>query len=137
GAFRSAVVIGCTSVFALAVCGLRARFARLCPLGWVVVSASDAAVARDLPSSRPGLAVITVTYSPGEHLQRFIDTLATATVEKPQVILADNGSDDGIPELVAESNSSVRLLRTGGNIGYGGAINRAMAELDPDIEFVV
>ncbi|ONM46129.1 dTDP-Rha--alpha-D-GlcNAc-pyrophosphate polyprenol alpha-3-L-rhamnosyltransferase [Nocardia donostiensis] len=90
-----------------------------------------------MSSSRPGLAVITVTYSPGEHLQHFIDTLATATVEKPQVILADNGSVDGVPELVAESNSSVRLLRTGGNIGYGGAINRAMAELDPDIEFVV
>ncbi|MGW4248379.1 hypothetical protein ACWELQ_38520, partial [Nocardia sp. NPDC004722] len=26
---------------------------------------------------------------------------------------------------------------TGGNIGYGGAINRAVAEIDPDIEFIV
>ncbi|MFE3444717.1 glycosyltransferase family 2 protein [Nocardia sp. NPDC059180] len=88
-------------------------------------------------TGQPSLAVVTVTYSPGEHLEHFISTLATATAEKPQVILADNGSVDGVPELVAEANSHVRLLRTGGNIGYGGAINRAVAELDPSIEFVV
>jgi N-acetylglucosaminyl-diphospho-decaprenol L-rhamnosyltransferase len=83
------------------------------------------------------LAVVTVTYSPGEHLHRFIDSLAQATQEKPQVILADNGSTDGVPEAVAEANAHVRLLHTGANIGYGGAVNRAVAELDPDIEFVV
>ncbi|WP_306360674.1 glycosyltransferase family 2 protein [Nocardia sp. CC227C] len=86
---------------------------------------------------RPTLAVVTVTYSPGEHLEHFISTLATATSEKPQVILADNGSNDGVPELVADANENVRLLRTGGNIGYGGAINRAVAEIDPEIEFIL
>jgi len=97
------------------------------------VSASDSVGST---SGRPTLAVVTVTYSPGEHLEHFISTLATATAEKPQVILADNGSTDGVPELVAEANAHVRLLRTGGNIGYGGAINRAVAEVDPDIEFI-
>ncbi|RVW11400.1 glycosyltransferase family 2 protein [Prescottella agglutinans] len=83
------------------------------------------------------LAVVTVTYSPGEHLEHFLSTLVDATVEKPQVILADNGSTDGAPEAAAAAHEHVRLLRTGGNIGYGGAINRAVAEVDPDIEFVV
>ncbi|MGO4201385.1 glycosyltransferase [Rhodococcus sp. TAF43] len=83
------------------------------------------------------LAVVTVTYSPGEHLEHFLDTLADATVENPQVILADNGSTDGAPEAAEAAHDHVRLLRTGGNIGYGGAINRAVAEIDPDIEFVV
>jgi N-acetylglucosaminyl-diphospho-decaprenol L-rhamnosyltransferase len=81
--------------------------------------------------------VVTVTYSPGEHLRGFMDTLAQATGDKPQVILADNGSTDGMPEAVADEYEQARLLRTGGNIGYGGAINRAVAELDPAIEFVV
>ncbi|WP_068273237.1 glycosyltransferase family 2 protein [Aldersonia kunmingensis] len=85
----------------------------------------------------PQFAVVTVTYSPGDHLHRFIDTLAVASSEKPQVILADNGSTDGVPEAVAEANANVRLVRTGGNIGYGGAVNRAVAEIDADIEFVV
>jgi N-acetylglucosaminyl-diphospho-decaprenol L-rhamnosyltransferase len=97
------------------------------------VNAADAA---DSPATA-GLAVVTVTYSPGEHLEHFITTLADATSEKPQVILADNGSTDGVPELVAEANSHVTLLRTGGNIGYGGAINRAVAEIDPSVEFVI
>ncbi|AQA24840.1 N-acetylglucosaminyl-diphospho-decaprenol L-rhamnosyltransferase [Rhodococcus sp. MTM3W5.2] len=83
------------------------------------------------------LAVVTVTYSPGKHLQSFLDTLEEATTLKTQVIMADNGSTDGAPEAALEQNSNVRLLRTGGNIGYGGAINRAVAELDPDVEFVV
>jgi N-acetylglucosaminyl-diphospho-decaprenol L-rhamnosyltransferase len=92
----------------------------------------------DSDSAAPGgLVVVTVTYSPGEHLEHFITTLAAATSEKPQVILADNGSVDGTPELAAEANSHVRLLRTGGNIGYGGAINRAVAEIDPDVEFIL
>jgi N-acetylglucosaminyl-diphospho-decaprenol L-rhamnosyltransferase len=83
------------------------------------------------------LAVVTVTYSPGKHLQSFLDTLEEATTLETQVVMADNGSTDGAPEAALEQNSNVRLLRTGGNIGYGGAINRAVAELDPDVEFVV
>ncbi|GGK46547.1 glycosyltransferase family 2 protein [Nocardia camponoti] len=89
------------------------------------------------PQARAGLAVVTVTYSPGEHLEHFISSLAAATSEKPLVILADNGSTDGVPELVAEANAHVRLLNTGGNLGYGGAVNRAVAEIDPDIEFIL
>ena len=85
----------------------------------------------------PKLAVVTVTYSPGEHLENFLSTLAEATTEKPQVIMADNGSTDGTPEAADSKYEHVRLLRTGGNIGYGGAINRAVAEIDPAIEFIV
>lgn len=83
------------------------------------------------------LAVVTVTYSPGEHLEQFLCTLAEATKEDPQVVMADNGSTDGAPEAADAAHEHVRLLRTGGNIGYGGAINRAVAEIDEDIEFVV
>ncbi|MEV0946024.1 glycosyltransferase family 2 protein [Rhodococcus sp. NPDC049939] len=83
------------------------------------------------------LAVVTVTYSPGEHLEQFLATLAEATKEDPQVVMADNGSTDGAPEAADEAHEHVRLLRTGGNIGYGGAINRAVAEIDEKIEFVV
>lgn len=83
------------------------------------------------------MAVVTVTYSPGAHLRPFMDTLAEATGDKPQVVMADNGSTDGVPEAVADEYEQAVLLRTGGNIGYGAAINRAVAELDPDIEFVV
>lgn len=83
------------------------------------------------------LAVVTVTYSPGEHLENFLTSLTSATVLPTQVILADNGSIDGAPEAADAAHENVRLLRTGGNIGYGGAINRAVAEIDPSAEFVI
>ncbi|MFC4602524.1 glycosyltransferase family 2 protein [Rhodococcus kronopolitis] len=83
------------------------------------------------------LAVVTVTYSPGRHLQEFLDSLADATRLSTQVVMVDNGSTDGAPEAAVASNDNVRLVHTGENIGYGGAINRAVAELDPACEFVV
>jgi len=81
--------------------------------------------------------VVTVTYSPGEHLRRFFQTLQTATDRPVQVIMADNGSVDGAPEAAEREFDGARLLRTGGNIGYGGAINMAIAQADPEAEFVL
>src|SRR5262249_14106314 len=53
------------------------------------------------------------------------------------VILADNGSVDGAPERAAAERDGVELLRTGENIGYGGAANRAVAGLPEDVGWVV
>ncbi|MFF5990306.1 glycosyltransferase family 2 protein [Prauserella flavalba] len=83
-----------------------------------------------------GVAVVTVTYSPGETLERFLDTLAKATDRDVRVVLADNGSVDGAPEKAAE-RENVHLLRTGENLGYGTAVNRGVAELDDSVGWVV
>ncbi len=74
------------------------------------------------------LTVSVVTYSPGEHLEVFLDSLASATIRPYRVIMADNGSTDGAPER-AEDRPEVTLLRTGGNIGYGAAHNAALARI--------
>ncbi|MEO9328209.1 glycosyltransferase family 2 protein [Gordonia aurantiaca] len=83
------------------------------------------------------LAVVTVTYFSGEHLATFLRSLDAVTDEMPQVIIADNGSTDGAPERAEQEYESVTLVRTGGNLGYGRAMNRGVAEVDPDIEFVL
>lgn len=74
------------------------------------------------------LTVVTVTYSPGPHLDRFLASLAHATELPVTVVMADNGSTDGAPEAALERYPNARLLRTGGNVGYGSAVNRAVAE---------
>lgn len=82
--------------------------------------------------------MVTVTYSSGKYLTTFLQSLATATTSSvPQVVIADNGSTDGAPEAAERDHDNVTLVRTGGNIGYGGGINRAVAEVDPEIEFIV
>jgi N-acetylglucosaminyl-diphospho-decaprenol L-rhamnosyltransferase len=89
------------------------------------------------------LRVVAVTYSPGEVLEGFLATLAEATTLPVEVVLADNGSVDGAPERAAADHDNVRLLRTGGNIGYGAAANAGLAGLtsgyaviaNPDLRF--
>ena len=89
------------------------------------------------------LRVVAVTYSPGARLEDFITSLADATTRPVEVVLADNGSTDGAPERAANRHRNVRLLPTGGNIGYGAAANAGLADLstgyaviaNPDVRF--
>lgn len=87
------------------------------------------------------LAVITVTYSPGRHLRFLDDTVRSSTKRPVLLVCADNGSSDGSPEQLAAGRDDVDVFSTGGNIGYGGAINAAVkrlarrrqaGEIDPD-----
>lgn len=75
------------------------------------------------------LPVVTVTYSPGPHLERFLASLSLATDLPISVLLADNGSTDGTPQTAIERYPNVRLFETGANLGYGTAVNRAVARL--------
>jgi N-acetylglucosaminyl-diphospho-decaprenol L-rhamnosyltransferase len=83
------------------------------------------------------VAVVSVTYSPGESLGEFLDSLAKATNRPYTVVLADNGSTDGAPERASAQRGEVTLLRTGENLGYGGGANRGVAELGPEYGWVV
>jgi N-acetylglucosaminyl-diphospho-decaprenol L-rhamnosyltransferase len=75
------------------------------------------------------LPVVTVTFSPGPHLERFLASLAMATEREVSVLLADNGSTDGTPAEALERYANVRLFDTGANLGYGTAVNRAVRHL--------
>lgn len=83
------------------------------------------------------LAVVSVTYSPGESLGAFLDSLVKATEREYTVVLADNGSVDGAPERAEQERDEVTLLRIGENIGYGGAANRGIAELGQEFGWIV
>jgi N-acetylglucosaminyl-diphospho-decaprenol L-rhamnosyltransferase len=67
--------------------------------------------------------VVIVTYSPGPLLDALLDSLPGACSLPYEVVLADNGSTDGVPERAAAERSEVTLVRTGGNVGYGRAAN--------------
>ncbi|WP_433799708.1 glycosyltransferase family 2 protein [Actinomycetospora sp. CA-084318] len=82
------------------------------------------------------LAVVVVTYSPGVSLPAFLDSLAGATTRRPTVVLADNGSTDGVPEAAAAAGRA-QLLPMGENLGYGAAANRAVAGLPGEVGWVL
>jgi N-acetylglucosaminyl-diphospho-decaprenol L-rhamnosyltransferase len=85
---------------------------------------------------------VVVTLSPGAQLGILMDSLVEGCTYPYEVVLADNGSADGSPEREA-ARPGVSLVRTGGNIGYGGAANLgargAMTEFllicNPDLVF--
>jgi N-acetylglucosaminyl-diphospho-decaprenol L-rhamnosyltransferase len=83
------------------------------------------------------LPVVTVTYSPGWHLDRFLSSLSLATDRPVQVVMADNGSTDGAPQEAVQRYPNVELLVTESNLGYGGAVNRGVAELAGQSEFLI
>ncbi len=78
-----------------------------------------------------------MTYSPGPHLERFLASLSMATERPVTVLLADNGSTDGTPQAAVERYPNVRLIDMGANLGYGTAVNRAVAQLDDDDWMIV
>ena len=96
-----------------------------------------------MPDPSLPLRVVTVTYSPGESLEGFIRSVRAATSRPVEIVLADNGSTDGVPERAAAEHPDVRLLPTGGNVGYGAAANAGLAGLteghavvaNPDVVF--
>jgi len=81
----------------------------------------------DVPDSGGTLRVVAVTFSPGDSLQAFVESLGRATTRSLDVVLADNGSTDGAPEAAEAAHDHVRVLRTGGNVGYGAAVDAGLA----------
>lgn len=71
------------------------------------------------------IAIITVTYSPGDYLRDFVNSVPAAAEQGAHVVMVDNGSTDGAPEAVAAEarEMPVELHSSGGNIGYGAAMN--------------
>ena len=84
----------------------------------------------------PPIGVVVVTYSPGETLDTFLDSLPAATTADVRVVLADNGSTDGSVQRAAR-RAGVQLVDTGANLGFGGGANRGVAALPADREFVL
>ncbi|MFF2273378.1 glycosyltransferase family 2 protein [Agromyces sp. NPDC058136] len=82
-------------------------------------------------------AIVTVSYNSHDHLERFLQSAMHGQGENPRVVVADNGSDDidGIRRIVAAAGAE--LLETGANLGYGGAINAAVATLPDEIRFIL
>lgn len=102
----------------------------------------DAAPSVDPGAGDAEIRVVCVTYNSGAVLRTFVDSLGTATGRRYELVLADNGSVDGAAEAEA-ARSGARLLRTGGNLGYGRAANAGaegfsgewIVVANPDIEW--
>lgn len=94
-----------------------------------------------MTDASPRVRVVVVTYSSGAVLDRLLASLPAACSVPYEVVLADNGSTDGAPERAIREHGA-RLVATGGNIGYGAAVNAGARDAqapfllvsNPDVE---
>jgi GT2 family glycosyltransferase len=73
------------------------------------------------------LSVVVVNWNSLADLRDCLSSLRAQTQPELEVIVVDNGSADGSPEMVAREFPEVRLLRETENWGFAEACNRGIA----------
>jgi N-acetylglucosaminyl-diphospho-decaprenol L-rhamnosyltransferase len=80
------------------------------------------------------LTIAIVTFNARDDLERCLDAIAGWPPDTSHdVVIVDNGSTDGAPEMVAQRFPSMRLIRAPGNIGFGAANNIAIRQSEGDL----
>ncbi len=78
----------------------------------------------DVPEPTLTISVIIVSWNAQDYLMQCLASLFTNGCHHPmEVIVVDNASSDGSPELVARNYPQVRLLRNAANLGFARANN--------------
>lgn len=77
-------------------------------------------------------AVYIPSYNGAQRLGRALRSLREQT-RPVDVVVVDNGSTDGSAELVRREFPEVSLVELGRNLGFGPALNRAVAEQPADV----
>jgi GT2 family glycosyltransferase len=71
----------------------------------------------------PRLSVVIVTWNSVDTLKVTLPALVAQLREGDELIVADNGSSDGTPGLVAELVPAAQVIQMGGNTGFAAAAN--------------
>lgn len=85
----------------------------------------------------PEVAVITVSFGSEGVLPQFLESLPSSTGRDLRVIVADNRPDDSAPVRDQATAAGATYFPLPSNLGYGGAINAAVRELDANIEWLL
>lgn len=76
--------------------------------------------------------VVILNWNGMEHLKRFLPSVIATTPDNIEIVVADNGSDDGSPEMLAELFPAVEVIRLDNNYGFAKGYNLALGPLDSD-----
>ncbi len=77
---------------------------------------------------RPTLSVLIVAWNSRKELARTLPALLPELGEGDELIVVDNDSDDGTPDVVIALAPAARVLRSGRNAGFAGGCNLGAAE---------
>ena len=84
------------------------------------------------------VSVVIVSWNARNDLERCLDSLAVHGGRRAlEIIVVDNDSADGSPELVVERYPHVRLIRSGSNLGFAKANNIGLAASSGDVLLLI
>jgi len=79
-------------------------------------------------SNNMRLSIVLVTYNFAELVTRSLSSILGHTNSNDfEIIIVDNASADGTPDLVSETFPQVRLIRNKVNVGFARAVNQAVS----------
>ena len=73
------------------------------------------------------VTVIIVTYNSAATIRECLSSVGSQSGVEFEIIVVDNASTDGTPDLLREAGARIRLLANQENIGFGRANNQAFA----------
>lgn len=82
-------------------------------------------------------AIVTVTYNSDDVLSDFLASTAAASGSSVEIVVADNDSATAEHLRAVTEAAGARFVAVGANLGYGAAVNRAVATLTPDVRWVL
>ena len=83
-----------------------------------------------------GWAAVVVNYNAGPALVACVGSVL-AQDPPPQLVVVDNASTDGSLEALRQAHSGVRVVSSGGNLGYARAANLGIAATDAPVVAVL
>ncbi|MEM1082091.1 MAG: glycosyltransferase, partial [Pseudomonadota bacterium] len=90
----------------------------------------------DRPATLGKVDILIVNYNAGPWLARAVDHLQLGERSMLAVHIVDNGSSDGSLDGLPASDQ-IQLDRTGDNLGFAGAIQRALPSLQRELLLVL
>ena len=78
------------------------------------------------------VSAIIVNWNGKDVLSVCLKSLLEQDYENLEIIVVDNGSEDGSQTLVKEEFSSVKLIKNEKNLGFGSAVNRGLDKAKGD-----
>ena len=90
----------------------------------------------------PLVSVLLVTWNSAQYVERCLASLARQDYPTLELVVVDNASTDGTPELLLSGSSQCRILLNDANLGFAAAQNQAirtahgewLLTLNPDVE---
>jgi GT2 family glycosyltransferase len=88
-------------------------------------------------SSTPSVAIIILNWNTAHYLKRFLPAVISSTYSNKTVYVIDNASTDNSIEVLEKEFPSVKIIKMQTNIGFAGAYNVAIQQLNPDYFLIV